>query len=96
MTLPGKAFVLGGEGCARRRAEKRRDVPTIAEEVNCFAEAKLSDLSFDFGAMRSFAHKRHVNVGTIEAGDGLNNVAMAFSQNQLGDHGDEFVVWRKF
>ena len=89
----GKAFALGGEGGARRRAEKRRDVPTIAEEVNRFAEAKLSDLSFDFGTMRSFAHKRHVDVGTVEACNGLNNVAMAFFEHQLGDHSDEFVVW---
>ena len=67
-----------------------------AEDVNRFAEAKLSDLSFDFGAMRPFAHKRHVNVGTVEAGYGLNNVAMAFIERELCDHSDEFVVWRKF
>ena len=60
-----KAFALGGEGGARRRAENRRDILAIAEEVNYFVEAKLSGLSFDFGAMRSsWPHKRHVNVET--------------------------------
>ena len=88
---------MGGEGGACRRAQNRRDILAIAEKVNKFAEAKLSDLSFDFGAMRSsWPHKRYVNVGTVEAGDGLNDVAMAFVERELGDHGDEFVVWRKF
>src|ERR1041385_2804044 len=91
-----EAFALGGERETVGGAIDSGEVAPVTEKVNRFAETELGNLRFDFGAAIAFAGKSDMNVGAVEARDGLDDVAMALVAREFGDHRHELVLQREF